>query len=242
MTDNRTCYYPDGTEATNSVPCTAKTTTACCGVNNICLSNGYCLDVNQPFSLSRGGCTAQKWGTGCPGHCRTVDSNKGSAIVTLSTINGSSRYCCGTPVANGSDTVCRDDTDSFLLADAQVLTGRAALAYLVPPDSSLPSPSPSNSSNSSIPAPAPTSNSHDTTIGVGLGVPLGVIAIGSILWALWERRRANKLSRAMMSSSVPFQEGLVRPPQAHVMFERGSVPKELDGHRTIPELMPKEQM
>ncbi|KAJ5906843.1 uncharacterized protein N7473_003759 [Penicillium subrubescens] len=238
MTDNRTCYYPDGTEAKNLVPCTAKTTTACCGVNNICLSNGYCLDVNQPFSLARGGCTAQKWGTGCPGRCRTVNSNEGSAIVTLQTINGSSRYCCGTPVANGSDTVCRDDTDSFLLADAQVLTGRAALANLVTPDSSLSS----NSSNSSIPAPASTSNSHDTTIGVGLGVPLGVIAIGSILWALWERRRANKLSRAMIASSIPVQEGLVRSPQSHVMSERSSVPTELDSNRTIPELMPREQM
>lgn len=159
--------------------------------------------------------------------------------MNLQTINGTSRYCCGTPVANGSDTVCRDDTDSFLLADAQVLTGRAALANLVPPDSL----SPSNSSNSSIPAPASTSNSHDTTIGVGLGVPLGVIAIGSILWALWERRRANKLSRAMMSSSVPVQEGLVRSPQSsHVMSERSSVPTELDSHRTIPELMSREQM
>lgn len=165
----------------------------------------------------------------------TVNSSGGSAIVNLKTTNGTSTYCCGTVVASGGDTICRDDTDSFQLADAQVLTGRAALANLVPPDSAS-----NSSSNSSITAPA-SSNSHDTTIGVGLGVPLGVIAIGSLLWALWERRRANKLSRAMMSSSVPAQEGLVRSPQSHVMSE-SSVPTELDSHRQIPELMPREQM
>ncbi|CEJ60244.1 hypothetical protein PMG11_08825 [Penicillium brasilianum] len=235
MSDTRTCYYPDGSEAKNSVPCTAKDTTACCGVNNVCLSNGYCLDVNQPFSLSRGGCTAQKWGQGCPGRCRTVNSDGGSAIVNLKTANGTSTYCCGTVVASGGDTICRDDTDSFQLADAQILTGRAALANLVPPDSAS-----NSSSNSSITVPT-SNNSHDTTIGVGVGVPLGVIALGSLLWAIWERRRANKLSRVMMSSSVPVQEGLVRSQQSYVMSE-SSVPTELESHRQIPELMAREQM
>lgn len=162
-----------------------------------------------------------------------INPSGGSAIVNLKTINGTSTYCCGTPVASGGDTICRDDTDSFQLADAQVLTGYAALANLVPPDSS------SNSSNSTI---SPTSNnSHDTTIGVSLGVPLGVIAIGSLLWALWERRRANKLSRAMMISFAPAQEGLVQTPQSHVM-SKSSGPTELDSHRQIPELMAREHM
>ena len=161
-----------------------------------------------------------------------INPSGGSAIVNLKTINGTSTYCCGTPVASGGDTICRDGTDSFQLADAQVLTGYAALANLVPPDSS------SNSSNSTT-SPPTSNNSHDTTIGVGLGVPLGVIAIGSLLWALWERRRANKLSRAMMISSVSAQEGLVRTPQSHVMSE-SSAPTELDSHRQVPELMARE--
>jgi hypothetical protein len=46
----------------------------------------------------------------------------------------------------------------------------------------------------------------------------------------------------MMASSVPVQEGLVRSPQSHVMSESSSVPTELDSHRTIAELMPREQM
>ncbi|KAJ5176696.1 uncharacterized protein N7482_002573 [Penicillium canariense] len=255
MPDTRTCYYPDGTEATGSVPCTPKDTTSCCGVNNICLSNGYCLDVTQPFVLARGSCTSQEWGTGCPGHCRqspprhacqlslnthkfnsgTVNKDKGSAIVNVNFSNGTSTYCCGTPVVQGGEMVCRDGLDSFQLANAQILPGRAALANLVQADTS------SNTSNSSAsPTSTPShSNSRDTTIGVGLGVPLGVIAIGSLIWALGERRRANRLSRAMMVTSFPTQEGLVRSPQSRLTSE-GSAPTELDGHRQIPELMPRE--
>lgn len=33
-----------------------------------------------------------------------------------------------------------------------------------------------------------SSSSGETAIGAGVGVPLGAIAIGSLIWALWERR------------------------------------------------------
>lgn len=75
-----------------------------------------------------------------------------------------------------------------------------------------------NSSNATIKVPA-SSNSHDTLTDVGLGTPLGVIAIGSLLRAPWDGRRANKfikLSRGMMVSSAPVHDGLVRFQQTHV--------------------------
>lgn len=83
-----------------------------------------------------------------------INPSAGSAIINLKTTNGTSTYCYGTPVASGDDTICRDDTDSFQLADMRVLTRYAALANLVLPDS------PSNSSNSMISLPT-FNNSHD---------------------------------------------------------------------------------
>lgn len=40
------------------------------------------------------------------------------------------------------------------------------------------------------------SSNHDVAIGAGVGVPLGVIAIVSIAWALYERSQRRKLLQA----------------------------------------------
>lgn len=39
-------------------------------------------------------------------------------------------------------------------------------------------------------------SNHDAAIGAGVGVPLGVIALASIAWALWERRKLHRFSAA----------------------------------------------
>jgi hypothetical protein len=52
-----TCYYPNGNEATTDVQCTPGDNSACCGSGSICLSNGLCMSIAQPFGLSRGSCT-----------------------------------------------------------------------------------------------------------------------------------------------------------------------------------------
>lgn len=40
-------------------------------------------------------------------------------------------------------------------------------------------------------------DNHDVAIGVGVGVPLGVIAIASIAWALYERRQRRSAVRGV---------------------------------------------
>ncbi|PWY92875.1 hypothetical protein BO70DRAFT_20690 [Aspergillus heteromorphus CBS 117.55] len=69
----RECYFPDGSVATENVPCSNATDAACCGRNDICLSNNLCMDVaEQPYVLSRGGCTDSTWESdSCPSVCRT---------------------------------------------------------------------------------------------------------------------------------------------------------------------------
>lgn len=70
MSASRQCYWPNNKPANGNYPCSNDEITACCGSSAICLSNGYCMDITQPFTLSRGGCTSDTWASGCPTACR----------------------------------------------------------------------------------------------------------------------------------------------------------------------------
>ena len=67
------CWYPDkSTAATDDRPCNNGNEggfSACCGQDNICLTNGYCI-LGGVF-INRGSCTDQSWSDGaCPQQCR----------------------------------------------------------------------------------------------------------------------------------------------------------------------------
>lgn len=64
------CYFPNKALARRDTPCYADGRVShCCSPNAICLTNQLCLSVSQPFSLSRGSCTDQDWGSDCPSIC-----------------------------------------------------------------------------------------------------------------------------------------------------------------------------
>ncbi|KAJ5947463.1 hypothetical protein N7466_000478 [Penicillium verhagenii] len=231
-TDDRTCYFPEGNVASGTYPCTSDDITSCCGTGGICLTNGFCLDVSQPFVVSRGGCTSKAWGDGCPTQCQDVTKSEGASIINLSLINGTSLYCCGTPIYNGTEIVCPYG-DSFTMDDGEIILGRAALTNATTVSSSNATNSTSvvssnssttSSSASSVPS---SGNSHDVAIGAGVGVPLGLIALGTIAWALWERRRANKLSQSLVAQGSYTGSSMIK----------SSAPTELESHRPVPELM-----
>lgn len=68
--DDRVCYFPDGTVSTDDVPCAGSGNTHCCARGTgVCLDNGYCLNYEQPYGLSRGSCTDRSWGSSCASHC-----------------------------------------------------------------------------------------------------------------------------------------------------------------------------
>ncbi|KAJ5735635.1 uncharacterized protein N7483_000760 [Penicillium malachiteum] len=236
--DERTCYYPEGNVGSDLVPCTSDDVTHCCGSGGICLTNGYCLDVGQPFVASRGGCTSNTWASGCPTQCQDVLPDEGTSIINLSYENGISLYCCGTPVYNGSAIVCPYG-NSFELDDGSAILGRAALVNATTKTSTTSNATTTTSSNSSAITTSSSSsdNSHNVAIGVGVGIPLFVIAVGTLLWALWERRRANRLSKSLISAGVA-QGGYG---EASVGGRSSSRPTELDPQVPVAELMEREQ-
>lgn len=84
-----TCYFPDGTIASNNVPCSSDTYSACCGKSDVCLSNNLCMDTGeQPYVLSRGACTDPNWESdNCPSVCRTYIHDTSGASLSSALVN-----------------------------------------------------------------------------------------------------------------------------------------------------------
>ncbi|RHZ62929.1 hypothetical protein CDV55_107061 [Aspergillus turcosus] len=99
------------------------------------------------------------------------------------------KYCCGSVADNGCQV-----GNPFTIENGAVIPGVAALAGYSN-SSSMANTTCSNSSsitNTTCPTENSSSpSSHDVAIGVGVGVPLGIIALASIAWALWERRQCK---------------------------------------------------
>lgn len=56
-----TCYFPEGNVAEDYTPCSDNGVSFCCNKDSICLSNGLCTSMHQPYVLGRGACTSQSW-------------------------------------------------------------------------------------------------------------------------------------------------------------------------------------
>ncbi|KAF5854954.1 hypothetical protein ETB97_010489 [Aspergillus alliaceus] len=240
--DTRQCYFPKGNKAPNNVPCKSDTNTHCCGKTDICLDNGLCLNTgHQPYVLSRGSCTNEKW-NGCSPICKNATPSKGASIINLGFSSGSATYCCGSPVTNGSNVVCpSDESDNgsnvpFTIQDGNPIMNTALLLNISSLDASD-----SSLSNSSHATPTTCPSSHETAIGVGIGVPLGAIAVLLFIWALLERRRANRAMQPMHTVAMNGGSGAFEHagagPYMNITDTSGPPPVELDYSQPLPESM-----
>ncbi|KAJ6189216.1 hypothetical protein N7519_004124 [Penicillium mononematosum] len=233
VTDDRTCYYPLGTEAPDNVPCGSEENTSCCRPGDICLDNGLCISVGQqPYSLWRGACTNKEW-TGCTPHCSKLNlpdipfeaatgdeprlimqleysSPEGGALLSIIYSWGStSQYCCGAPKVvdsedGGAEVGCFNDSDNgaetFELESANVVYGRALLSNIsttAPTETQAPSETQSSSPTDISSGLGGSQTCHNAAIGAGVGVPLGVLALLLLIWAMLERKWKSELRQSM---------------------------------------------
>ncbi|KAF3016288.1 hypothetical protein E8E15_002016 [Penicillium rubens] len=208
VADDRTCYFPLGTEAPDTVPCGSEENTSCCGPEDVCLDNGLCMRVGeQPYSLWRGACTNKDW-TGCTPHCKYSSPEGGAILSIIYTWGSSSQYCCGAPrlvhSEDGSDDIgCFDDSDNgvetFELEDANAVYGRALLSNVsttAPTETQAPSETQSSSPTDISSGLGGSETCHDTAIGAGVGVPLGALALLFLIWAMLERKWKSELRQS----------------------------------------------
>ncbi|KAF7591724.1 hypothetical protein BBP40_001168 [Aspergillus hancockii] len=188
------CYFPKGNKASSHVPCQSGGG-ACCGEQAICLTNNLCLDVIQPFGLSRGSCTDIAWRhPNCTDKCQDVQESSSCSLVLYNNTNNNNEYCCNSIVNDPAGTFpkCDGGKPTFTVYNAQIKQGVALLANNQPSNSTSDRSSSGNNGTS-----------HDVAIGAGVGVPLGVIALGSIVWAALERKkRLNALRSPQASHSA----------------------------------------
>ncbi|KAL3492404.1 hypothetical protein BJX62DRAFT_236223 [Aspergillus germanicus] len=218
VNDTRTCFFPSGAVATDNVACSSDEYTSCCGTHDLCLSNGLCLSVvHQPYVLSRGACIDPEWGSGCPQYCRDNNPTGGCSIVNLIFHAGVSTYCCGTPIARDDlSVIFPNNGSSFEVPTAHALVGYAMLSNISTldavnttdtsccPNNDTTTNTTTTTGGAGADSTSCTTNGscHSTAIGAGVGVPLGVIALASLAWAFFERRRASTASAALLTGSL----------------------------------------
>ncbi|KAL5002766.1 hypothetical protein BDV10DRAFT_84537 [Aspergillus recurvatus] len=200
-TDTNTCYNLDGSEASDHVPCGTGETVNCCHEDDVCMSNGLCYQQgNRGMVLSRGSCTNRSWEEGCYAPCSQYNRGTGMTIVNVS-FGDEPEYCCGS-VHTQRDAGDGDDSESscefgdpFTIPAGAAIPGVAGLSSTESPhsddedgdedDHTADSSDSSPYSNSQPPSRMTT----PLAIALGVGIPLGLILMGFILWAVWERRR-----------------------------------------------------
>ncbi|KAJ5626485.1 hypothetical protein N7528_003912 [Penicillium herquei] len=191
----------------------------------------------QPYRLSRGSCTDYAWGSSCPQYCKDAQPSAGASVVWLTngTTGGSTgdetEYCCNSVIISVNDTLVCSKIDGntqnpfTLNSTGHIIAGVAGLEGLVETSDANSSTITNSTGNTCTTA---SSNNGDSSkeiaIGAGVGVPLGVIALLSIGWALYERRkRLNTQETTYIHPSIATEER----PYSELNSIRGPVPVEL---------------
>ncbi|KAJ5152366.1 hypothetical protein N7492_010661 [Penicillium capsulatum] len=219
--DDRTCYHLDGSTAPQQRPCTANGVTNCCSSTDLCMSNGLCFFQGQAgMILSRGSCTDKNWGSDCYAPCSKYNRNTGIALINLGYNFSNTEYCCANVLADNGSIRCKYEEPfklptGFVIPDAGFLTNNGGGN-----SSSTPSPTKMRSSSSCV------------AVEAGVSVPLGLIAIATAIWAIWERRRRRQMNKLFSTRGT--EAGLVTGSRQQRVAELHTLPK---AGATIPELM-----
>ncbi|PYI04602.1 hypothetical protein BO78DRAFT_449204 [Aspergillus sclerotiicarbonarius CBS 121057] len=218
------CYFPGGKLAENYTPCAENGDSFCCEETSICMTNGFCMSMTQPYVLARAACTSQSWTntSACYDACHGVTEtwNTGCSIVLLNNVDGVQWYCPNSIVATGTRSIgCADGVAPIQINTGYAINGKAFLANSSIPTTDTHSCPAANATSSPAPTPSPTDNasplptwtaaggdrnndngvSHSAlvAIGAGVGVPLAVLSLAVLTFAFLERRKRLQLeSRA----------------------------------------------
>lgn len=207
-----TCWYPDkSTEATNDRPCNSGNEggfSACCGADNICLSNGYCI-LGGVF-INRGSCTDQSWSDkACPQQCRDGVPNHGTTIYQCEDVDTNPLVACDS-VSNCGTSNFSFPSYNYVIREYQVASLGLSSGFTITTDAADAATStttfPEVDTTSSLPVAGTTSCAAEQSlqaafdreqnkvvaVGAGLGVPLGLLLILIPILFWLERKKGNR--------------------------------------------------
>lgn len=143
----QTCYFPDGSVASQYAPCGGSSQSCCFNQgpqwDDACFSNGLCHSWEVGYTY-RGACTDKGWGTGCPQDCingecwrhlnsvglplSEVSADRKDTIEPVSLCGGASDSsisspfaCCGTPPEAAECCSSGDQGGGFLWYNASII-------------------------------------------------------------------------------------------------------------------------
>ncbi|CAG8247012.1 unnamed protein product [Penicillium olsonii] len=238
------CYFPNGARSPDDSPCYTDddgVASHCCSSTSICLTNKLCLSMEQPYELSRGSCTDADWKSGsCPlGLCEKAQPGTGVAIMLFNGTGSAASYCCNSVLTNATtgENMCSDvdgsPQSSFTITEGEIIPGTAALSDLVRKSDKSSSSVVTNTSRASTESESTKEDhSKEVAIGAGVGVPLGVLALAAVGWALSERRKRKRAYFQPEQSDHLAHS--VQPVQPVVAHERSVEMGELDPDGSKP--------
>jgi hypothetical protein len=111
-----TCYFLDGSVASDNTPCTTgDSDTFCCADSYNCLSNGLCQS-QYSGAYAIGSCTDKDWSSpSCPQFCRPITNVGNTPELSQCSISGGT-FCCGSFTANPPPSCCD-------IAGASIMSG-----------------------------------------------------------------------------------------------------------------------
>ncbi|KAI9809815.1 MAG: hypothetical protein M1825_000248 [Sarcosagium campestre] len=188
-----TCYWPDGSIASDNIPCdpTAEVTSCCPNDGrSVCLSNGLCFFLPDG-TIDRFSCTDQGWGEGCSDRCIAKDSiyYPLNGHADLFQCMQDAKYCCG------ADTTCCTNGDGFFLANSNITGPPSLIKSLTPNTTDADSANRTTTITTTTVSSSTSSSAREAAIGAGVGGPLGIALIGA-LFLLWRERRARRREMA----------------------------------------------
>ncbi|RJE21873.1 hypothetical protein PHISCL_05791 [Aspergillus sclerotialis] len=244
---NVPCYWPDGTLADKYTPC-GERTSHCCQEGTVCLTNGYCMSMIQPYTLTRATCVDRTWSSDtCKNPCDGVSGRESSGcslvLYNYDADKDKALYCPNSIVGDplGPDGIgCADGQDPFSVPSGNVILNRGLLENASCAVDTLNPTAPAaaithspNAANTSVPRCA-SDNSRDSgsgtrnvAIGAGVGVPLGVLALSAVGWAIFERRKRHQLVKSLAQPVIQTEVQ-----KTNLELPDNQIPHELEGDRT----------
>ncbi|KAL2812636.1 hypothetical protein BJX63DRAFT_241164 [Aspergillus granulosus] len=181
------CYNLDGSAASDHVPCHSGDVVNCCNSGDICLSNGLCFQQgDHGMVLSRGSCTDHSWGAKCYAPCSDYQRSGSMPIVNVGFDSEEPQYCCGSVTVDedDEDVSCEFGDGPFSIPRGTAIPGVAGLA-----DHTSENDDHDDDNDHGDKDHGTQRVSPGIAVALGVGIPIGLLIMGGVLWAIWERRR-----------------------------------------------------
>ncbi|KAJ5194228.1 hypothetical protein N7491_001564 [Penicillium cf. griseofulvum] len=166
--------------------------------------------------------------------------NRGCALPLHHVKDRKSYYCANSITVGPSNEIACYAGSPFTLDRADLIWDKAALTNYTYGDTCSNSTSASNTTACPTAPPAPSSenrdakDNNDLAIGAGVGIPLGVLLLTALGWALFERRKRLSVQAtvaglqsqaAATKQDMPGQAPVYSPPSE--LSAAGKPPQEL---------------